>query len=151
MHVGHGILNNPAYRLQPFPVAHGCYGVALNKDESLRQQLKSLERASVRPKNALPPFHEAVLVRHEVPYLDDVARNVVLENLESLRCGHRSGQQLDEISGVEYGGGVVCLQGGEDSHATLCKIELASDALFCQGGRYDLPARSEVLFPVLGE
>jgi hypothetical protein len=151
MHVGHSILDNPAYRLQPFPVPHGCYGVTLHKNKSLRQQLKSLERASVRPKNPLPPLHEAVLVRHEVPYLDYVASNVVLEDFEGLRRRDRSGQQLDKISGVEYGGGVVCLQGSEDRHATLGKVQLTSDALFCQGGRYDLPACAEVLFTILGK
>lgn len=72
------------------------------------EKLKGLERRTVGAEKPLSPLDKALLVTHEIPDLDNVACHSVVKDLDSLGRRYTSGEELDEIAGVQNGSGIEC-------------------------------------------
>jgi hypothetical protein len=55
----------------------------------------NLECTPIRSDYALPPLHEALLVANNIPNLDNVAGDAIVQNLDSLAYRDAPGQQFD--------------------------------------------------------
>ncbi len=88
-----------------------------------------LQRAPVWTDNSLPPLDKALLIPDNVTNLDNIAGNVVVQNLDSLSYGHSSGKELDHITSFQDDVRVVCFSRCPHSHRTMDEVKGASDTL----------------------
>lgn len=149
--VGHAVRDDAADLFEAFVGAHGGDGIALNQNIAFGQQLQCFQRTPVGAQDSLSPFHEAFFVPHQVPDLDDIARRRVIEDLDGLWGWHGAREQLDEIAGVEDGGGVVGFAGAFDGHAAFEEVERAGDAVGGEGAGDEGPGAFKIVFAVFGE
>jgi hypothetical protein len=99
--VVHAIDDNPADFLQLLVATHSRHGVSLYKHVTLCQKLNSLQRGPVGAYDTLTTLDEALAIPYETSDFDDIARDIVLQNLESLRGGYTTGKEFDEIASFE--------------------------------------------------
>lgn len=125
MDVGHAVLHHPAHLLETFVPTHDADRVPLHEHVRLRQQLQRLQGAPTGAEDALPPLHESLLVAYQRPDLDDVGRDVVLEDPDRLSGGHASRKQLDQVPRVEDRGGIVRLARRLHRHAPFDQVKRA--------------------------
>lgn len=116
----HAVLDDAAHLLEALVGPHDGDGAALHEDVGLGEQLEGLEGRAVGAEDALAALDVALLVADQVADLDDIACDAVVEDLESLRRGDTSGQELDEVAGVKDCGGVKCFSGGKEQHVSHC-------------------------------
>lgn len=88
-----------------------------------------LECASIWPDYPLPPLHKSLLVPHEVANFDDVARSVVLQDLDRLVNRDTTSHQLYHVSGFEDNVGVVSFSRRLDRHRTVDEIKCTCNSL----------------------
>jgi hypothetical protein len=68
-----------------------------------------LESTPIGPDYALPPLDEAFLITHGIPYLNDVASNVIVQDFDSLPNRDASCKQFDDVSRFKNDIRVICL------------------------------------------
>ena len=88
-----------------------------------------LERATIWTNDPLSPFHESLLIPHDVTNLDNVACNVVVQDLHSLPNRYASRKELDHISSFEDDIWVVCFTCCSYGHGTVNQVERAGNPL----------------------
>ena len=68
---------------------------------------------------------EAFFIANQVANLNYIASHAIFEDLDSLRCRDAAREKLDEVAGVEYGGGIISSSSRSDSHAAFYEVERA--------------------------
>ena len=133
MNVGHGVFDHSPNLFQAFVRSHGTNRVSLDEDVALCQKLQSFQSRAVGPKDSLPAFDEALLVSDKVTNLDNVRGNTILKYFHSLRSRNASREELDKISCIEYGSGIVSFSSCSDRHASFDQIQGASNMMSIKG------------------
>lgn len=151
MYILHAILHHSPDLLQPFIPTHSGHCVTLYEDIAPCQQLQRLQRAPVRPQYPLSPLHKSLFVAHQVPDLDDICGNTILQDLDCLREWHRPRKQLDQVSPLQNRRRVVGLPCCPHGHRTFDQIERAADLVLVECAGHERPGFTEVDFAVLGE
>lgn len=90
---------------------------------------RHLERATVRPDDALPTLDEALLVADHAADLDNIARDAVFEHSCSVIYCDAAGKELDQVASLEEDVRVVRFRGCLDCHRALDKVERAGNSL----------------------
>ena len=149
--VGHAVGHHAADFFEARVRPHGGDGVALHQDVGAGQQLERFQRRAVGPQDPLPPLDEAVLVPHQVPELDNVGCDAVVEDLDGLRRGHGPRQELDEVPRFEDGGWVEGFARCAHRHRAFDQIEGACDVVGGERARDEWPGGFEVGLAVFGK
>mmetsp|Transcript_1150 Transcript_1150/g.2073 ORF Transcript_1150/g.2073 Transcript_1150/m.2073 type:complete len:277 (+) Transcript_1150:848-1678(+) len=121
------VLHNSPHNLQAFIRTHRRDRVSLNENVAVCQQLQGLQSGSIRSYEPLAPLDELVGISDKAAYFDDVTVDIVVQNLQCLRCRDTSRQQLYQVPCFDNNVGVVSLPSSKHRHGALNKIELASD------------------------
>ena len=140
MDVLHAVENDPPNFLQTLEWPHSADCCPLYKNVTLRQQLDSLETLNsfvhhsfpwncsylqgtpVRSDDPLPSLDEPLLVRNDVPDLDYVAGNSIVQDLDRLSNVHASSEQFDQVAGFEYDIRVIRFPGRPYRHGTADQV-----------------------------
>lgn len=88
-----------------------------------------LQRTPVRSDDPLPPLHKPFLIRNDVPDLDDVACNGIVQNLDRLGDVNASSEQFDQVAGFEYNVRIIGFAGCPHRHGTTNQVEGACNSL----------------------
>jgi hypothetical protein len=83
----------------------------------------------IRSDDPLSPLDISLLVPDQIPDLDDVTGNVVVQNLHSLCDGNTSGKQLDHVSGFKDDVWIECFAGRAHGHRAVYQVKGASNSL----------------------
>lgn len=151
MDVLHAVQHNAAHFFQTLVRAHGTHRIALNQHIAPCEKLDGLQRATIRTDDALPSLHKTLLVAHNVPNFDDIARHVVLQDLDGLCKRDAAAQQLDQVTRTQDDVRIKSLPGGAHRHGSLNKIQCTGDAMLVQSRGNMAPDFTKILFTVLGE
>ena len=73
-------------------------------------------------------LNKFLLISHQVPDLDDITSHPIFKDLPGFLYGHRTGQEADEISGIQDSGRIPGFPRRLDSHGTLDQVQRARDA-----------------------
>jgi hypothetical protein len=143
----HTVDDDSPHFFERFVRTHDADRIALYEDVATRKELDSLalrqyaplviprarstclERASIRPNNPLPALDEAFLVPDEAANFYNVACDRVVEDFDGLADGGPSGEEFNEVAGLEDDIGVPCFAGCADGHGAMNEIECACYAL----------------------
>ena len=145
------VLHDPPYLGEALVGSHHADGAAVNENVRVCQQLQGLDGVSTGAQYALTSLDELFFTTDEVSDLDDIASDPVLEDLNGLGSGNAASKQLDEVSGFENCGRIVCLECCLDRHASLDEVERACDAMDSQGLGDLGPGGLEVDLTILGK
>jgi hypothetical protein len=146
MYVFHAIQNYSPDFLQVLVWAHNTDSIPLDEDITLSQQFNGLvhkvdqmvqdsphdaylERAPIGPNDPLSPFYESLLIPHEGPNLDNIARDIVVQDFDSLGDCDASGEKFYHVACFKDDVGVVCFSGCADGHRAVYEIKSAGDTL----------------------
>jgi hypothetical protein len=98
-----------------------------------------LEGAAIWSNNTLPPLCETLLIPNKISYLDDVASNAIIQDLNSLSDCNASRKEFNHISCLEYDIGIICFPRCTNRHRAVNKIERACYVLPGKDIRSELP------------
>ena len=102
-------------------------------------------------KTPVSPLNEAIFVTAEAAHLDDVARDIVAQNLLRLPQIHTPRQQLDQVARLEDHVGVPRFSCRRNRHRALDQIELAADAVSLEDGGDLGPGLTQILLSIRRE
>jgi hypothetical protein len=151
MDVVHAVDDDAAHLLEALERPHGRDRVALHEDVAVGEELDGLERRAVRADDALAALDKALLVADQARNLDDIARDAVLQDLERLRRGHATREQLEQVTALEHDIRVPRLARRPHSHPALHQVQLARQPVRVQRRRDAAPLGAQVRLAVLGE
>ena len=149
--VGHAIGDHAADFLEARVRPHRGHRVPLHHDVSAGEELERFQRRPVGPQDPLPPLDKPFFVPHQVPDLDDIGCDAVVEDLHCLGRRHGPREELYQIPRFEDGGRVEGLTRCAHRHGTLDQVECACYLVGGEGARYEGPGGFEVGLTVFGK
>lgn len=84
-----------------------------------------LEGTSVWSDDSLSPLDKALLIPNDIANFDDVACDIVVQDLDRLAYGNSTRKQLDHVARFEDDIGVIGFASGSHRHGTMNEIKLA--------------------------
>mmetsp|Transcript_33874 Transcript_33874/g.78788 ORF Transcript_33874/g.78788 Transcript_33874/m.78788 type:complete len:265 (-) Transcript_33874:25-819(-) len=149
VNVAKAVFHDASNLLDALYGSHDGDSLPLNQHEALRQQLNGLQRGTVWPDQALPSLHEALLGANEAADFQNVAVDLIVQDLLRLWQRHTAGEEFDHVPSLDDDVRIPRLLRGSHCHGALDQIQICCELVLSKHLPHIRPDLLQILLSVL--